>query len=344
MAPIPPDSSRSTSEIKREYPWINVLKLLCALMVVHIHVPVPYQPYILPVCTIAVPVFFIISGYFLADDRGVFDLRHIRKSIPKTAKIMAFALMLYFAVIIVSNYRNGLPLKETFLNARNWIEMVLFGSWPHEPLWYLTALLEAFAVILLISRFKTMEKLRDLALMIALSLVLQTLVCYLMIGPGITDHNRYLAHTFLWPALPCLAIGTIIRRIKKLPDTKAITACIAILIIVLYLLDYYRDLSGGLMHIQCQTVAVALAAMVFVAFLKLGHASKTVWTLAALGRNHTRNIYIVHSACNLIVINIAFILPESMLAVTTFAVSLFVSAGWNNMQRMKKRLFTPAIR
>lgn len=343
MAPVAPDSFQNTSEKRREYPWINVLKLFCALMVVHIHVPVSYQPYVLPLCTIAVPVFFIISGYFLTDRRGFFDLGHIRRSVGKIAKITALAVLFYLALTILSNYRHGITLTETFLNLRNWIEMILFGSWPHEPLWYLTALLEAYAVILIISRFRPMEKLRDLVSVISITFVLQILICYLIIGPEITDSNRYLAHTFLWPALPCLAIGSMIQRAKRLPDMKAEVAAVILLTAMIYLLDYYRDFNGGLMHIQCQTVAVALAAAIFVVFLKLDHASKTVWTIAALGRNHTRNIYIAHSACMLIVINFITFLPESLTAVTTFAVSLVVSAGWNSMQHMKKRLFTPAV-
>ena len=43
-------------------------------------------------------------------------------------------------------------------------------------------------------------------------------------------------------------------------------------------------------------------------------------------------------------INLMPFLPEYLTAVTTFAVSLVVSAGWNSMQHMKKRLFTPAVR
>ena len=344
MTPVAPDSFQITSENRREYPWINVLKLLCALMVVHIHVPVSYQPYVLPLCTIAVPVFFIISGYFLTDSRGAFDLGHIRRSVGKIAKITAFAFMLYLALTVLSDYRHGVKLTESFLDLRNWIEMALFGSWPHEPLWYLTALLEAYAVILIISRFGPMEKLRDFVSVISIAFVLQILVCYLIIGPEITDSNRWLAHTFLWPALPCLAIGSLIRRVKRLPDMKAIVVAVILLTALIYLLDYYREFNGGLMHIQCQVVAVALAVTIFVAFLKLDHASNSVWTIAALGRKHTRNIYIAHSACMLIVINLMPFLPEYLTAVTTFAVSLVVSAGWNSMQHMKKRLFTPAVR
>lgn len=324
---------------RREIPWLNVLKLICALMIVHIHVDAPYREYILPVCDIAVPVFFMISGYFLTDSRGMFDLSRIRRSIWKILKIILFAQLLYILVCLYSGYRHGKDPASILLNEQNWLEMVTLGSWPSEPLWYLTAFLEALAVILLISRFRPMEKMKDLAILITVTLIAQVLICYLIIGPEVTDENRYLAHTFLWPALPCIAIGSIIRRKGTTPDSKFLAAVIIILIPVIYLIDYNSEITGGRMHIPSQTAAVAIASIVFMAFLKMRREPPIVWHIASLGRKHSRNIYIVHSALALVILNALPWLPEAFIAGTTFVVALMISAGWNMTQRVKSRLF-----
>lgn len=48
---------------------IDILRLICALLVVCIHCTnYSLREYILPITRIAVPIFFIISGYFLYSD------------------------------------------------------------------------------------------------------------------------------------------------------------------------------------------------------------------------------------------------------------------------------------
>lgn len=324
---------------RRELPWLNVLKLLCALMVVHIHLPVPYREYFLPLCDIAVPVFFMISGYFLTDENGMFDITRIKRSMWKIAKIILFAQALYIPVTLVSGYRHGNDLATLILNERDWIEMVIFGSWPHEPLWYLTAFIEALAIIIVISRFKPMEKLQDLVVLIIVTLITQILICYLIIGPEVTDGNRYLAHTFLWPALPCIAIGSIIRKKGILPRLTSLTTALIFLIPVIYFVDNNAELTGGRMHIASQTASVSIAAIVFMVFLSMHNSSPAVMRLASLGRNHSRNIYIIHSLCGLIVLNVLPWLPDSLLAGTAFVISIIVSAGWNAMQTLKDKIF-----
>ena len=50
---------------------LQILKFLCALFVVQIHTPSGLRDLLVPVIRIAVPVFFMISGYFLPDSTGV---------------------------------------------------------------------------------------------------------------------------------------------------------------------------------------------------------------------------------------------------------------------------------
>ena len=62
---------------------IDLLKFICAVLVVFLHMGTPYQQYILPLTRCAVPCFLIISGYFIfnADD-AKFQAR-LKKNIRK---------------------------------------------------------------------------------------------------------------------------------------------------------------------------------------------------------------------------------------------------------------------
>ena len=44
---------------------LDILKFLCAVVVVFLHVKTPLHGYYVPLTRFAVPCFFIISGYFL---------------------------------------------------------------------------------------------------------------------------------------------------------------------------------------------------------------------------------------------------------------------------------------
>lgn len=53
------------SDGRKEIPSLYVLKALCALFVVMIHTDFVGKAYLSPVIRIAVPCFYILSGYFL---------------------------------------------------------------------------------------------------------------------------------------------------------------------------------------------------------------------------------------------------------------------------------------
>lgn len=50
--------------IERNYS-IDILKFICAILVVFLHTDCVYHDYILPLTRCAVPCFFMISGYFI---------------------------------------------------------------------------------------------------------------------------------------------------------------------------------------------------------------------------------------------------------------------------------------
>lgn len=50
---------------------IDLLKFICAVLVVFLHTPCIYHKFINPITRCAVPCFFIISGYLLYNKNGI---------------------------------------------------------------------------------------------------------------------------------------------------------------------------------------------------------------------------------------------------------------------------------
>lgn len=85
---------------------LYALKYVCAVMVVGIHLPFFANPVLLPVYRIAVPVFFMITGYFLVDSQGTLRAERIEKTLRKILLITlsVYAIYWIFKALIYGQY------------------------------------------------------------------------------------------------------------------------------------------------------------------------------------------------------------------------------------------------
>lgn len=74
---------------------IDILKAICAFLIVCIHVPFPGKegPYFTALTRIAVPIFFMITGYFYSD---VVAQHKEKRQIMKIFYLVIEANMFYF--------------------------------------------------------------------------------------------------------------------------------------------------------------------------------------------------------------------------------------------------------
>lgn len=105
--PRKPDNEKSG---QREIVPLNALKLLCAFMVAGIHIPFACNAYLNPVYRIAVPIFFLISGYFLIDGSGQLGTVRICRALKKSILLTIYANIVYciFNTVIFKTFRYSL--------------------------------------------------------------------------------------------------------------------------------------------------------------------------------------------------------------------------------------------
>lgn len=123
--------------MKREIQSLYVLKALSAFFVVLIHFPLSCQALITPVIRTAVPVFFIISGYFLVASDGSISKDKVKRGIVKMIKYV----LLYNCLFVVFNYL--FYGYATVYDELKWLlaTAVLASPFGYH-LWYLTAYLQ----------------------------------------------------------------------------------------------------------------------------------------------------------------------------------------------------------
>jgi len=138
------------------YKGLDVLKCICAFLVVCIHARFPgiFGNYFLVITRAAVPVFFMISGFFY---EKLAAKNNVRKKILQILTMFIGANIIYFLFDFIVSVFSGnsiydwLRLNVTF---KKLIEGLLFNaSFFGEHLWYLSAICYVMIVISLLRRY-----------------------------------------------------------------------------------------------------------------------------------------------------------------------------------------------
>lgn len=82
-----------------ELKGLQIIKLICAFLVVQSHIRFGAHEILLPICRVGVPIFLMISGYFLLDGEGYISMNKISKSFFKILKIYIFSQAVYILSI-----------------------------------------------------------------------------------------------------------------------------------------------------------------------------------------------------------------------------------------------------
>ena len=195
---------------------LYVLKAICAFLVVVIHFPMKYGYYFYPIVRIAVPCFFMISGYFLYNDNREKMLTNLKRALRKTLKVTIFAYAFYILtaafISLIFGGRVNFGLGLELIKSCSWITFILAGPQIGAGhLWYLVAYIETLLVIWLFARLR--KGFQWLYLIVPIGLIVNILCGrYSFIipidDPIMLDVTKEIvARNFLTIGIPAFAIG-----------------------------------------------------------------------------------------------------------------------------------------
>lgn len=190
---------------------LDILKFLCAVLVVLLHIKTPWTEYILPITRAAVPCFFIISGYFLYQEDEQ-SLQRIKRSFVKVGTILLWSSVLYALFKLITTSIN--------ISYRDIIDFVLFNVNPFGyHLWYLSA----YMYVLVIFYICVKEHVVNLLFIVSPLLLLADLILgkYSLLTLG-QELNYIYIRNFLFVGIPYFSIGVFI---KKRYNNGNICAC-----------------------------------------------------------------------------------------------------------------------
>lgn len=263
---------------------IDVFKVFLALLVVYIHFPPSYYEWIKPIASCAVPVFFIISGYYLFRDDNPDRVKKTIKRIFKLTLIWGVIYLLYDNLFI-ARWQDFIIYSPHEL-----VEALLFNRLAHgHHLWYLSSYYYALAAVWLFYRFNLMRY--------SNIIVLFLFVIHLLVGYysenlfGYPLPFYYARNGILW-ALPMLLVGRFIRREVQLELLFRYRHALWMILLIIYVGNILNIemLMPSTMIPNIPTILMTIA--LFLLVLCAGNGTDTI--IARVGREYTLYIYILH--------------------------------------------------
>ena len=244
---------------------IDILKSICAFFVVCIHIPLPgiIGDYFTSITRIAVPILFMITGYFYTDivkNCGV--IRQIKKIFKLVIEpnIIYLVWKCFYSAII----HNIDVFKNTF-TLGNLLKFLLLNESPFNGhLWYLSAILYVLIIVLIANKLNCNK------LLYLLTPIL--LLCDLIFGKySIVIWGRefpyILVRNFLFVGIPYFCIGHLIRDGLGKNISKCMSGWMILLFSLTSLLEHFIlvsiDMNATRDH-YISTTFLAVAVFIFI--------------------------------------------------------------------------------
>ncbi len=277
---------------------LDILKYFACFLVICIHMDLPESfEYILrPLLTTAVPVFFMITGYFY---NQTLSAGKAKKQICKIAVLALVGNAVHFGYYVFKYVLSGEPLLQLgagLTEPSSLVNLIIFNQpvW-RTSLWFINALLLVLICIYPIRKSETLHKLYPL--------IPVFLICNLFIGTysfalSIEEYFPLCySRNFLFCGFPYFLMGNFIfshkQRISCFGKWKFTVCFLAMAYVEIAILSYLDKL-----HYKDHLISTFfLAVSLFCLFLEKEDAFKgNIWTkIAQLGRKHSFVIYITHS-------------------------------------------------
>ena len=162
----------------------------------------------------AIPAFFVLSGYYVLDNKRDVRMEKILRKIKRTALCFAFVFLFYVAMNVVLIL---LHFATFTFSKRMLFEFLVLNVWPlpiGDNIWFIQAMLYAYIIIFLLDKLKLL-KYYKIILIILILIMLFTGEFAGLIRFGSILGYPCIPGNWLTRALPYLLIGRMLREKKR---------------------------------------------------------------------------------------------------------------------------------
>ncbi len=235
-------------------PGLYVMKFLAAFAVVFIHFPtIYYYQETLFLARFAVPVFLMVTGYYLLDGNGNLALTKIWRSLRKLAILFLWSNVFYLVAKIWLDPDFSLP---PVLSAEYVAKIFIYGGQYGYHLWYVTAVFWALALTVVAKRLHFLKLLVCISPLISLAALLIGKYHFLIPDIQMPFYTVFSYGCIF--SLPSLYLGMIIRKYEHklihLPWKYILLATVVISSLEVYLfIDRFTNGETYIFTLPLQT-------------------------------------------------------------------------------------------
>ena len=272
---------------------IDVLKAICAFLIVCIHSPFKgmFGEYFTVIARIAVPVFFMITGYFYSN---VVSQHREKQQIKKILYLVLEANVLYFLwniVVAVLNGNGVLPYLKSVFSYKSLLNFFVLNVSPFAAhLWYLGAILYVLFIIWSADKLNCRKVLYGLT-----PILLAADIVFGKYSLLVFDHEfpYVYVRNFLCVGIPYFCIGLFIREKCNFKNCNKYLLKVLIIVFGLTgLAERYCLVNAGLNATRDHYISTTLLAVCLFIY-----AINSNWNnkyLAVIGKKYSTWLYIVH--------------------------------------------------
>lgn len=256
---------------------IDVLKLICAFLIVCIHIPPEIGGYSVALCRIGVPIFLMISGYFYRKEKAVGQLK-------KIGILFIEANLLYAAWSVFYGAVSG---NFPVVGIKRLLKFLLLNASPFGyHLWYLGAILYALIVVYVVDKIGWRRVLYFLTPILLLTDLILGKYSILIFG---REFPYILLRNWLFTGIPFFVIGMLMKEKKAF----RIGWFGIPVFMVTTILERYLLVSNGLNATRDQYISTTFLAIAVFSFA-LEYEGEVSERIAKLGQECSTWIYIIH--------------------------------------------------
>lgn len=277
--------------MKRLYNF-DILKMVCAILIVFLHVYTPYQEYILPLTRCAVPCFLIISGFLIYSDNITKLEERLKRGIKRIISIFIWSTAVFMIVKFIFAIHNN---DFSFLSFRTLLNFVLFNVNPFGfHLWYLGAYLYTLIIVLV---FCKKNKMKYLYCIVPLLLLLDLCFGKYSIVLWHREFPYILTRNFLCVGIPYFCIGMYLSKKKdclsRINNLRFLTLGGIVLFSLFSVVENRILINVGMNATRDQYISTTfLAISLFLLFYTFKKETPNLFS--RLGEKDSLYIYIFH--------------------------------------------------
>lgn len=275
-------SNLSKTTKSAEVSSLYVLKALCAFGVVALHAPWGMvSEYVRLLASVAVPIFYMVTGYFLYTE----DRDRLQSKLLGSIKKVALVILITNIVYTILHWRAIPSLSEYML----WFKWIALGQhFAAGHLWYLTALVEALILLYLLTHLGWHRCIPYLSLCLVFKFIFEDYKP-LLFG----SEASIMSANVLFYSIPFVSLGWLLRRTQARCLALPYMPWFVLLSIVLTFVNKFVLPTGALQSIVYPWGRLAMTCTLFVCAMQYSGWGRGT-QLEYIGKNLSGNIYYWH--------------------------------------------------